>query len=101
MQIDKAALLLQQASDIVTGNRRKAYGNPEDNFICIGELWTAYLKRRHNFVHTISASDVAVLMSLVKIARLAETTNHSDSWRDLAGYAACGARASDADLEIS
>jgi hypothetical protein len=29
-------------------------------------------------------------MALVKIARLANSPDHMDSWIDIAGYAACG-----------
>lgn len=41
--------------------------------------------------------DVAILMALMKIARLIESPNHMDSWVDLAGYAACGARCAGAE----
>jgi hypothetical protein len=103
---DPAALLLEQALKIVTGARRAAYGTPEDNFTCIANLWMDYLQRRAATVCgkgsrdlvTITAGDVAAMMILMKAARLAETPNHADSWRDIAGYAACGARASGADL---
>lgn len=99
---DKAKVLLEQALKIVTGARRAAYGNPEDNFRCIGTLWHAYLSRRSEVtgdgLKAVSPSDVAAMMVLMKVARLAETPAHADSWRDIAGYAACGARASGADL---
>ncbi len=39
---------------------------------------------------TIDEADVAVMGALIKVARLAETPDHEDSWVDLAGYAACG-----------
>lgn len=39
-------------------------------------------------VNRISAKDVAVMMSLLKIARIA-TGSSPDSFVDLAGYAAC------------
>jgi len=99
---DPAAILLDQAKTIVTGARRQNYGTPEDNFAIIACLWDDYLRRR-GAVHGgkdfhLQTSDVAVMMVLMKAARLAETPNHADSWRDIAGYAACGARASKADL---
>jgi len=87
---DKAEALLKEALDIVTGARRKSYGNPEDNFACIANLWQAYLNRRSP--SNITASDVAVMMVLMKCARLAETPSHHDSALDIAGYAACLAR---------
>jgi hypothetical protein len=97
---DPAAILLDQAKKIVTGARRQSYGTPEDNFTCIADLWTAYLQRRSAVKQEYGPdqTDVAVMMVLMKVARLAETPNHADSWRDIAGYAACGARASKADL---
>jgi hypothetical protein len=115
---DPAATLLEQAHKIVTGARRQSYGTPEDNFTCIADLWQVYLERRFpaQVTHTavdaepggqtihllrhvnLTATDIAAMMVLMKVARLAETPNHADSWRDVAGYAACGARASGADL---
>jgi len=39
--------------------------------------------------------DVALMMALLKIARLKGNPIHGDSWVDLAGYAACGAESSE------
>jgi len=36
------------------------------------------------------ASDVALMMAAMKLARLRFNPTHEDSWVDLAGYAACG-----------
>lgn len=103
---DPAAQLLDRAKEIVTGARRKAYGTPEDNFRVIAELWLTYLSRRCEapmerdgeplHLLKIDAADVATMMVLMKCARLAETPDHYDSWVDIAGYAACGTRASGA-----
>ena len=38
----------------------------------------------------IEADDVAAMMALLKIARIATGTAKADNWVDLAGYAACG-----------
>lgn len=97
---DKSVQLLEQATAIVVGARRSAYGAPEDNFSCIAELWSAYIKRRSMAGKStlFNPADIAAMMVLMKVARIAETQNHTDSWRDIAGYAACGARASDADM---
>jgi hypothetical protein len=93
---DPAADLLDEAKKIVTGARRQSYGTPEDNFGCIACLWDDYLRRR-GAVHggkdfDLQPSDVAVMMVLMKCARLAETPDHHDSAVDIAGYAACLAR---------
>lgn len=94
--LDPAAELLEGALKIVTGARRAAYGNPEDNFRVIADLWTVYLaKVGLDFTdpeQRLSPGAVSVMMALMKIARLAETPGHQDSWQDLAGYAACGWR---------
>lgn len=89
--IDPAAELLDKARSVVTGARRQSYGNPEDNFKAIAELWTSYLRRRGclQMRGGLQAIEVAALMVLMKIARLAETEDHDDSMVDIAGYAAC------------
>lgn len=100
---DPAALLLEQALKIVTGARRKSYGAPEDNFKCIADLWAVWIARRQQVDPQkvgLDAVDVSAMMVLMKVARLAESPAHADSWRDTAGYAACGARASGADLAM-
>ena len=80
--------LLDKACSIVNGARDKAYGSPEDSFRCIGQMWNAYLGRR--LVTKLAPSDVAAMMSLLKIARISSGIYSEDSWIDLAGYAACG-----------
>lgn len=78
----------------VCGEREHDYGKPEDNFKTIGLLWGVYLRAAHPRlaavmgVNGISAKDVAVMMALLKVARIA-TGNSPDSFVDLAGYAAC------------
>lgn len=91
--------LLRDALSAVTGERRKSYGDPEDNFATVADLWVTYLERRlrialrdPNGVPFITPGDVAQMMILVKVARLAQTPNHRDSMLDIAGYAACAAR---------
>lgn len=77
--------ILQKAAQCVTGQREQDYGSPENNFSLIAELWTAYVGK------PISAIDVAMMMSLLKIARIKNGNSHEDSYVDLAGYAACAA----------
>lgn len=79
--------ILKEAADCVCRDRDKQYGDPEDSFEMISELWNAYLEKK--LVGTIYARDVAIMMALLKIARLANSSKR-DSWVDLAGYAACG-----------
>lgn len=76
---------LNAAKDCVTKDRQNTYGSPEDNFLRIADLWNAYLG-----CEMIEAVDVAVMMVLLKVARIGSGNSHADNWVDLAGYAACG-----------
>jgi len=80
--------ILEKASSIVNGDREKSYGKPEDNFRRIGMMWNAYLGPAIS--RPLAPSDVAAMMALLKIARIASGNYSEDSWIDLAGYAACG-----------
>lgn len=80
--------ILMEAEKIVNGARRNAYGHPENNFQRIADLWNAYLVNRIDPDAPVSNQDVALMMCLMKIARLLETPTHRDSLVDLAGYAA-------------
>jgi len=79
---------LNNAMECVTKDRQNTYGSPEDNFKRIANLWNAYLDIPN--CHQIGADDVAAMLALLKIARIASGNSHSDNWVDLAGYAACG-----------
>ena len=85
--------ILQAAEKCVCGQREQDYGTPEDNFKAIAELWEAYLNKActRGVNVRVEAKDVAVMMALLKIARIAAGGGKADSWIDLAGYAACGA----------
>ena len=78
--------VLSEAERCVCGQREHEYGVPEDSFEMIGKLWTVYL----DYATKIDAHDVAAMMALLKIARIAKSPDHMDSWCDLAGYASCG-----------
>ena len=80
--------ILDRANSLVNGDREKSYGRPEDNFRRIGMMWNAYLGAAMNPPQ--APSDVAPMMALLKIARIASGNYSEDSWIDLAGYAACG-----------
>lgn len=76
---------LDNAVKVVLSDRNSQYGEPEDSFHAIAGLWSVYLGR------PVSPCDVALMLSLLKIARAQRNPHHDDSWTDLAGYAACGA----------
>lgn len=76
--------VLDAASKAVLEDRTNTYGSPEQSFKRIAEFWSAYLDV------DITPADVAAMMGLLKIARIAGGRDTHDSWVDLAGYAACG-----------
>ena len=82
--------LLKEAIQITTSDRNAAYGNPENNFANIAAYWSSYLTQSTKVDIVISPQDVAHMMILMKVARLATNPTHYDSLLDIAGYAACG-----------
>lgn len=88
------AEILDTAKKIVTGDREKQYGSPEDNFAVIARFWEVYLNQRcvdamSGF--TLNPDDVAMLMALMKVARIMTGTFKGDSYIDACGYLACAA----------
>ena len=77
--------ILDTAAKCVLGDREQDYGTPEANFARIADLWNAYIGGDF-----ISPTDVAVMLALLKIARIRSGNAKDDNWVDLAGYAACG-----------
>lgn len=65
-----------------SGNRTMV--PPENNFQVIADFWTVYKGVK------FTATDVAMMMALLKVARIRSGTGTEDSFVDLAGYAACG-----------
>ncbi len=78
----KRAEILEAARVCVCGEREQDYGSPENNFEMIAQLWTVYTG------HTFTRKDVAMMMALLKAARI-KSGEKADSFVDLAGYAAC------------
>lgn len=82
--------ILDQAKKCVCGQREQDYGTPESNFQLIADLWNGYLGFMDHPQDQIRATDVAMMMALMKIARIRNGGGSGDSFVDLAGYAACG-----------
>lgn len=83
--MQERAEILDKAKKCVCGERENDYGTPEDNFKQIAALWDAYLG------YHVTPTDVAVMMALLKIARIKSGNGGTmDCFIDLAGYAACG-----------
>lgn len=76
---------LKAAKRCVCGEREEDYGNPENNFAIIAKLWSLWLEK------DISAHDVAIMMTLLKISRVKSGQYKDDNYTDICGYAACAA----------
>lgn len=76
--------ILDKAKEIVTKDRQAVYNDPEDNFKIISKYWSYYLG------YPVDPADVAAMMILLKVARMAANTEYLDNWIDVAGYAGCG-----------
>ena len=81
--------ILDTAYSCVCKDRNAQYGEPEDSFEVIAELWEIYLTHRHAAETTINPEDVGVMMALMKIARIATGRAKTDSYIDACGYIAC------------
>lgn len=77
--------ILKAAEGCVNGDRQNDYGTPERNFETIANLWNSYLGENR-----VNAKDVAAMLILLKVARIASGKKKDDNWIDIAGYAACG-----------
>lgn len=76
--------ILNEAADLITGQRQKDYGTPEENFKRIADLWNVHLAK--NLKEPITPRQVAELMMYLKLARTINSPT-KDSYVDAAGYA--------------
>lgn len=76
--------ILDTAKEYVTKDRAAIHGDAEQNFNMVALYWSAHLGRN------IKAHDVAVMMTLLKLARAKSNHAHADNWIDGCGYLACG-----------
>ena len=80
--------ILNQAEQYVTKDRAATHGDMENNFQTIADLWSNYLGISDDI--ELSPTDVAVMMTLLKIARVKSNPANADNWVDACGYMACG-----------
>lgn len=76
--------ILNRAKSIINGERQGTYGDAEDSFQTIADMWSAYLNTE------ILSEDVANMMILMKVARNSSGVYKDDNWIDICGYAALG-----------
>ncbi|CAB4166149.1 hypothetical protein UFOVP847_13 [uncultured Caudovirales phage] len=81
--MDKSKLL-DQAKELVTKDRNQTHGEAENNFALVAAYWSVHLGQ------TIDATDVAILMTMFKLARAKHNRSNPENWIDGIGYLACG-----------
>lgn len=83
--------VLERANSAICGDRERDYGAPEQNLGRTAKMWSAYKGIE------FSGADVAAMMALLKISRLATSPEHIDNWIDLAGFGAIGCEVATAE----
>ena len=76
--------ILDTAKEYVTKDRANTHGSAEANFGLIAAYWSAHLD------DCVRPEDVAIMMTLLKLARAKANPGHADNWVDGCGYLACG-----------
>tara|TARA_X000001382_G_C3160239_1_gene175981 strand:- start:674 stop:940 length:267 start_codon:yes stop_codon:yes gene_type:complete len=74
--------LLNIADELISGDRAKEYGDKEVMHNNIARLWSAFLNV------TITGHDVALMMTLLKMARTKAGNVTEDTYIDMAAYSA-------------
>jgi hypothetical protein len=93
VQVNRADIL-DTAKEYITKDRADTHGDAEANFGLIAAYWSAHLGRN------IKSHDVAVMMTLLKLARAKSNPAHADNWIDGCGYLACGGEIADKENDI-
>lgn len=83
--------ILTEARDIVTQDRSETHGDIQDNHDQIAAFWSAYLGVE------IDATDVALMMIMLKISRASVGMRDRDHFVDMAGYASIGGALDDSE----
>lgn len=92
----RCAEVLTKALELTGGDRAKQHGDKRRNHQNIADLWNAYFMREEQGRREpFTPKDVAIMMCLLKIARMKSGTFNLDNFIDLAGYAGVAAECSD------
>lgn len=84
--------ILNEAHDIIYGDREQMYGDPGRNLRAIADYWTVHLRHKYGAPMELTTDDVCQMMISVKQARLLHNPGHHDSQVDTAGYQALMSR---------
>ena len=75
--------LLKKTADVIQA-RGDSYGDITECHKRIADLWSVILDKK------VEPEQVALCMIALKIARLMESPDHTDSWQDIIGYTMTG-----------
>ena len=76
--------ILDTAKQYINVDRADTHGDAESNFELIAVYWSAHLDAG------IGPEDVAIMLTLMKLARAKANPGHADNWVDGCGYLALG-----------
>lgn len=79
-------------------SRRETHGDWRNNltlFARFTQAYTDFLNHRKDDLGLLEIEDMAVLMILLKISRIATGGHNPDDWIDICGYAALGGAAAE------
>lgn len=91
--------ILDEAKRIVTQDRNRQYGPPEDLFAAIGMIWLGLDLARGDRAR--NAVDVGLYLAALKLARASANPGHRDSFVDGAGYLACAGEIAGSDAFLA
>ena len=80
--MEKTKEFLEKANALIAGARESDYGDKVHNHNNIARLWSAYLGTE------ITAHNVAILMTLLKVARTKLGAVSEDTYIDMSAYSA-------------
>ena len=87
-QLELLPAAIDEARDIIYGDREKTYGSPARNLTAVATMWQAYLSvllDKTGDIHLLP-EDVCAMMALLKTARFANDPTHRDNSVDAIGY---------------
>lgn len=87
---------LETAISCVTQDRQNDYGKPENNFATIAGYWNGYWRSK-GCTAVFNPEDVAIMMGLLKVARMASSLHKADNYIDAAGYFAIAAELTESE----
>lgn len=92
--------LLEEAANLIDGDRNVTYGSPTQNFQNIADLWNIQFAHLLADGQKFTGINVAEAMIQVKLARNIAQKKR-DTMVDIAGYAACGWETYDATEKLT